>query len=176
MTTSLILESDCPWKTAIVDERGCTVYDVKTAFHEDSNYTAIRNERYEIIATLRWRDLLPDQIMFGEVAEFVSLNTWLKRNKMPMAHNVKWKDNLGRGYIWQGNAPGLPLQLFSEDDKRTPIVIYHPSALKTNSRPTIRTPPRLELSRRGQEIRDMVVISFVCLEKKRRTELNKIQF
>lgn len=80
---TLTLESDCPWKTAIVDGRGCTIYDVKTAFHEDSNYTAIRNGQYEIIATLRWRDFLPDQIMF-DGCDFVSLNTWLKRSKVPM--------------------------------------------------------------------------------------------
>jgi len=176
MTTTLTLESDCPWKTAIIDDTGCTVYDVKTAFHEDSNYTAIRNERYEIIATLRWRDFLPDQIMFDGCAEFVSLNSWLKRSKVPMTHNVKWKDNSGRGYVWHGNAPGLPLELFTEDDKRIPIATYHPSALKSNSRPPIRAPPRLEFSRQGHDIRDLMVVSFVCLEKKRRTEQNKVQF
>lgn len=82
-TLTLTLDSDCPWKTELVDTEGNVLYDIKTSFNGDTNYTVIRNDRDEILATLRWREFFPDQIMRNG-GRFVSENSWLKKSLVPM--------------------------------------------------------------------------------------------
>lgn len=40
------------------------------------------------------------------------------------------------------------------------------------AQPSVRVLPTLELTERGQEVRDLAIISIVCLEKGRHTEEN----
>ncbi|KAF7974724.1 hypothetical protein HWV62_11391 [Athelia sp. TMB] len=85
-TTTLTLQSDCPWKTCIMDAEGYIVYDIRTVFHGDTNYTTICGENEDILATLRWRDLFADEIMLpgrGDTS-FSSVRKWLKKSVVPL--------------------------------------------------------------------------------------------
>lgn len=82
-TETLTLDRRVPWKTAVIDSEGYVLYDVNTFLQGDTNYTVIRDEHDETIATVRWRDVLPDQIML-RMGTFVSLSNWLKKSIMPM--------------------------------------------------------------------------------------------
>ncbi|KZP06483.1 hypothetical protein FIBSPDRAFT_1053510 [Athelia psychrophila] len=183
----LTLDSDCPWNTAFVDPEGYVLYETKTHFQGDTNYTAVRDDKEELIGTLRWREPLPDEIMLPGAKGFKSIIWWLKKSMIPMNYDVKLKDDAGRAYVWRGNAPGLTLQLFAAEDKTTPIATYHKSYLISNAPPnpdpaaprplltretTTRVLATLELTDRAQEqgLRDLVILSFVVLEKGQRTE------
>ena len=78
----LALESDFPWKTAFLDPEGYVIYETSTYF-QDTNYTAIRNDRDEIIATLRWNETLPDELMI-QGNSFKSIMRWLKKSMIPL--------------------------------------------------------------------------------------------
>ncbi|KZP29468.1 hypothetical protein FIBSPDRAFT_851462 [Athelia psychrophila] len=155
-----------------MDSEGYIIYDIKTVFQGDTNYTAIRDEHDEIIATLRWRDLFADEIMLSGQSGFSSVRKWLKKSMVPMNYNVKLQDEKGRGYIWQGNAPGMTLQLFTKEDRTTPIATFRRSRLigSPGGGRAVRVRPAIELTSRGNEVRDLAIISWVCLEKSRRTE------
>ena len=102
--------------------------------------------------------------------------------------NVKFKDDAGRCYTWRGNAPGLSLkvrfhnaqvphfthtiysQLFADEDPTTPIAQYYKSYRNWETTPPRRVPARFEIEPRAQEIFDLAVISFLCLEKGRRAK------
>lgn len=68
----------------MMDSEGYIIYDIKTVFQGDTNYTAIRDEHDEIIATLRWRDLFADEIMLSGQSGFSSVRKWLKKSMVPM--------------------------------------------------------------------------------------------
>ncbi|KAF7976099.1 hypothetical protein HWV62_7519 [Athelia sp. TMB] len=177
----LTLESDCPWSTNFLDPEGDVLYETRTYFQGDTNYTAIRNDKEEIIGTLRWKETLPDEIMLKGL-KFKSIAGWLKKSWIPMNYTVALKDDTGRGYVWTGNAPGLKLQLYTAEDKKktAPIATYNNSYLISNTNssghpgspqsPPTRGLATLELTERAQEIRDLVVTSFVVLEKGKKTE------
>jgi|ERR1700735_129432 hypothetical protein len=81
-TLILTLDPDCPWNCTLDDQQGYIVYDVRTVVKTDTNYTFIRDAADEAIATLRWREVLPDMIMLAE-HRFVSVNSWLKKSLVP---------------------------------------------------------------------------------------------
>ena len=83
MSTSILtLDPDCPWNCTLDDPQGHIVYDVRTVAKTDTNYTFIRDASDKVLATLRWREVLPDMIMLAE-GHFMSVNTWLKRSLVP---------------------------------------------------------------------------------------------
>jgi len=178
---TLTLENDCPWSTNFLDPEGEVLYETRTYFQGDTNYTAIRNDKDEIIGTLRWKETLPDEIMLRG-SKFKSIVGWLKKSWIPMNYTVAMKDDAGRGYVWMGNAPGLQLQLYTAEDKKKtePIAISKSSYLIPNTAtggdPSAPRPPptralaTLTLTDRAQEVRDLVVVSFVVLEKGKKTE------
>ncbi|KAF7979707.1 hypothetical protein HWV62_41048 [Athelia sp. TMB] len=127
-----------------MDAEGYIVYDIRTVFHGDTNYTTICGENEDILATLRWRDLFADEIMLpgrGDTS-FSSVRRWLKKSI-----------------------------LFRAEDRTHPIASFQRSRLfASTSGRAVRLKPTIELTEVGEEVRDLVVVSWVCLEKSRRVE------
>ncbi|KAJ4480011.1 hypothetical protein J3R30DRAFT_3656941 [Lentinula aciculospora] len=174
---NLILESDNPYNTNMYDEKdGRILYQVMTEYQPET-VTRVRNVDGETIASWQWKDPKPDIIILGN-GNPVPLGTWLKKSIMPFKDAVTFQDQIGRHFKWKGWGTGTPLELFSEDDKKYPIAYFvksHPlphtqaEVWNASSSPHW-AQARLLVDRRGQEILDLVVISFLVLEKSRRAE------
>jgi hypothetical protein len=83
MTTAVLtLNRDCPWNTTITDFNGVTQYDVSTSAHKSELRTVVRNHRDETIATLQWRDFLPDRIELG--GRSMMVDQWLTKSIVPL--------------------------------------------------------------------------------------------
>ncbi|KAJ3867005.1 hypothetical protein EV359DRAFT_35371 [Lentinula novae-zelandiae] len=180
-TLSLILESDNPYNTNMYDEKdGRILYQVMTE-HQPEKVTRVRNVDGETIASWHWRDPKPDIIILGN-GNPVPLGTWLKKSIMPFKDAVTFQDQIGRHFKWKGWGTGTAstsLELYCEDDKKHPIAHFVKSysissnqsdAWNTSNQQWVQA--RLLVDRRGQEILDLVVISFLVLEKGRRAELS----
>ncbi|KAF7965012.1 hypothetical protein HWV62_1054 [Athelia sp. TMB] len=170
---SITLENYLPWATKYLDSQGYVLYETRTDIQDGANHTVIQNDRDETIATLHWRDVLPDEIKLKGETKYQSIHGWLHKSHIPLNYDVKVKDDAGRGYIWKGNAPGLLLQLHTAEDDSTPIATFHGSVFlpredgKDPHQPPARSLATLELTERAQEVRDFVITSFVVLEKGR---------
>ncbi|KAJ3744154.1 hypothetical protein DFH05DRAFT_1156653 [Lentinula detonsa] len=170
---NLILESDNPYNTNMYDEKdGRILYQVMTE-QQYETVTRVKNVDGETIASWQWRDPKPDIIVLGN-GNPVPLNTWLKRSIMPFKDSVTFQDQIGRHFKWKGWGTGPPLeyasQLYCEDDKKHPIAQFVKSHSLPPSQTTQWLKAKLWVDRRGQEILDLVVISFLVLEKNRRAE------
>ncbi|KAI0768045.1 hypothetical protein BD413DRAFT_479916 [Trametes elegans] len=96
----------------------------------------------------------------------------------PCCSNVSFKEDAGRRHKWRGNALGAHLRsadLFCEDDGHGAPITSFIRARKDYTTGTA-TPSRLVLTSRGLQIRDTVVISFLFLEKTRRTNETASQY
>ncbi|KAI1787374.1 hypothetical protein LXA43DRAFT_896328, partial [Ganoderma leucocontextum] len=90
-----------------------------------------------------------------------SLRDWLHSSVVP---DVSFKDDSGRKYRWRRNAPGRSLELVAGD-----VEYQEPIARFLRSRNDWQQLAQLVLTGRAVQIRDLVVISFLFLEKSRRT-------
>lgn len=171
---NLILEPDNPYNTNIHDDKdGRILYQVMTE-HGQEIVTKVKNIEGDIIACWQWRDPRPDIIALG-TGQPVPLGAWLKKSMMPFKESVTFEDGIGRHFKWKGlgTAP-LPLELYSEDNKKHPIAQFVKSHSIFTSSPTDPSPSlqrvqaKLLVDERGQQILDLVVVSFLVLEKNRR--------
>ncbi|ESK95869.1 hypothetical protein Moror_12367 [Moniliophthora roreri MCA 2997] len=171
---TLILEPNNPCNTNISDsEDGRILYQVATE-HAKRTVTRVRNTAGQTIASWEWRDTRSDIISIGNGAP-VPVSAWLKKSMMPFKDTVTFQDAAGNTYKWKGNAPGLSLELFCEGDKRHPIARFikpHRILNQDRSHPPQWTPAQLILDGRAEEIQDLVVISFLVLERTRRANEN----
>ena len=81
-TLTLSLHPDCHWNCTLDNPDDFIVHDVRTVVKMQTNYTFIRNASDQVIATVRWKDVLPDMIMLTE-GSFMSVNSWLTRILVP---------------------------------------------------------------------------------------------
>ncbi|KAF9266479.1 hypothetical protein L218DRAFT_922065 [Marasmius fiardii PR-910] len=174
---TLILEPNNPCNTNISDSNdGKILYQVSTE-HGKHTTTRVKNTAGETIASWEWRETRSDVISLWRGPP-MSVGSWLKKSMMPFKDTVTFQDFSGRSYKWKGNAPGLSLELFSELDKKNPITRFIKPHRILNQDPTINpqqyqwTPAQLVLDERGEDIIDLVVISFLVLEKTRRANEN----
>ncbi|EFI26770.1 hypothetical protein CC1G_15693 [Coprinopsis cinerea okayama7 len=167
----LILTPDNPCNTTITDqETGEKVYTVKTE-HPDHSYTKVtRVSDGELIASWQWREIRSDLLTLGK-APPVSSSGWLRKSKIPFVHSVYFDDDQKREYTWKGNAPGETLELYTKG-KKNPIAQFKKQFRYTDRKQTppqeVNIPAKLTLDPRAFEIQDLVVISFLLLEKERR--------
>jgi len=168
------LEPDNVCNMSLRDEDLKVLYTTETVFPGSKTLTHIRNGDDEIIATLEWRDILSDKVTIG-TKEKITLSSWLKKSTMPFTHTATFKDDAGQSYRWEGNGPGLQLQLFAEDSSSKEPIARFVKSHEGNSPKVPATPAQLHISPRGLEIRDLVVLSFIFLEKSRRMNENSNQ-
>ncbi|KAJ3552843.1 hypothetical protein NM688_g3935 [Phlebia brevispora] len=121
------LTPDNPTNTSITNAVGETIYTVVTDRTKKSTYTQVRDVSDEVIGSLEWRDVLADRVRVGN-SKPMSLWDWMKKSPVPFKDQAVFMDERGRKYKWKGLAPGLSLQLFSNDDNYgTPIARYQRS-------------------------------------------------
>ncbi|KAF8060713.1 hypothetical protein FPV67DRAFT_1655373 [Lyophyllum atratum] len=175
----LTFETDNPCNTVILDsDTGKVFYQVATEHGKDT-VTRVKNGAGETIASWVWKDVRSDVITLGNGTP-VSVSAWLRKSLVPFKDQlpkstVMLEDNAGRKLKWKGNGPGLSFearaassQLFAEDDNKEPLVRFHKSRTVQNGR----QPARLVMDSRGVEIQDIAVVSFLVLEKSRRSREN----
>ncbi|KAF8883018.1 hypothetical protein BD779DRAFT_1612370 [Infundibulicybe gibba] len=162
---TLILEPDNPCNTSIMDEDGSELmYRVSTE-HGKETVTRVKNAAGEVIASWEWKDVRSDIITLGNGTP-VPTSTWLRKSMIPFKDTVTFQGFSGRKYKWKGNGPGMQFELYMEADKAQPIARFQKSRhIKNRS-------ARLLIDERGQEIQDMIVVSFLVLEKSRRAREN----
>ncbi|KAF8518109.1 hypothetical protein BU17DRAFT_91194 [Hysterangium stoloniferum] len=152
--------SSKPWNARIIPSNHTVyhTYSVKTEtkgatslFGSSHNVTEVVNESSgETIATLTWREMLPDKVTFKGSAA-MSINTWMKPE---LLHS---HDDQKRKYHWKNIAAGLEMELHAEDTPDIPIASY-------TKDPNVH---QLSLTKRATEIYELCVVSFIFLEKKR---------
>jgi len=161
---TLVLQPDNPCNTTIIDEEtGKVMYQVATE-HGKSTVTRAKNAVGESIASWEWRDVRSDIITLGNGTP-TSVSSWLKKSLVPFKDTVTFKDASGRNFKWKGNGAGMQFELYIETDKISPIAQFRKSRRVANAETRAAT---LTLNGIGKEIIDLVVISFLVLEKARR--------
>ncbi|KAF8518113.1 hypothetical protein BU17DRAFT_48928 [Hysterangium stoloniferum] len=156
--------SSKPWDTRIIpsDPTVYHTYSVKTEtkeatslFGSSHNVTEVVNESSgETIATLTWREMLPDKITFKGSAA-MSIDNWMKPEFLH-SHHAAFSDDQKRKYHWKNIAAGLEMELHAEDTPDTPIASFTKN-LNVH---------QLNLTKRATEIYELCVVSFIFLEKK----------
>ncbi|KAJ1307541.1 hypothetical protein OPQ81_001638 [Rhizoctonia solani] len=140
--------------------------DMVTTFRKSEQGVPDDWESKPIIATLQWREVFSDKISLGGKPAVSSSNIFKKRF---MSTTVSFSDEQGRRYEWRGYGAGLQMSLFEKGGKEA-IAGFKRSRLD----PITQTldPALLTLSPRAVEIIDLVVVSFLSLEKNRRMDDN----
>ncbi|TBU59989.1 hypothetical protein BD310DRAFT_876064 [Dichomitus squalens] len=164
---TLTLSPDNPSNTTIFDPDNKALYTVHTT-HDKETVTHVKNAEDEELASLEWHDVLPDKVTVGHKAP-TSLRDWLHTSLVPfyLMDDASFKDDSGRKYKWRGNSPGHSLELFAEDDGYKEPIARSIRSLRTRNG-GLQRPTQLLLTERAVQIRNVVVISFLFLEKGRR--------
>ncbi|KAK0204761.1 hypothetical protein DFS33DRAFT_691339 [Desarmillaria ectypa] len=161
----LTLQPNNPCNTTITDQDddGKIIYEVYTRY-EPSTITFVKNAAGDVIASWEWREFRSDIITLGGASP-TPVSSWLKKSIVPFKDTVTFEAHTGHKYKWKGNGPGLSFELYREDDKVQPISRFQKPRRTADS---TYMPAQLIFDERGEEIRDLVVISFLVLEKSRR--------
>lgn len=182
---ALTLSPDNVSNTTLVSETGERLYIVITEHTKKDTITTVRNARDDVIASLEWRDVLPDRVIFGDTKP-TSMAEWMRRSVIPFKDDITFTDDEGRKYKWKGNSAGRSFELSCADDNFSTIIARFQrsrrvhmsvppetdaSASTLSLAPTLvnhtQTPAILTLAPRAQQIQDLVVASFLFLEKTR---------
>ncbi|KAI1797382.1 hypothetical protein LXA43DRAFT_412119 [Ganoderma leucocontextum] len=181
-TTFTLSPDNLSGNATIYDAGARALYTVSTRRRCSGTTTYVMNVSGAALASLEERDLLPNRVILGQNPP-MPLRNWLHTRLRDLSANVNvsFKDDLGRKYKWRGCAPGYgslsTLELYTkEDDYAEPIARFdRPQRRFEAGTRDARAgkggdpePARLVLAGRALEIRDMVVISFLFLERARR--------
>jgi len=167
----LVLQPDNPSNTKITDKAtGELVYTVHTE-HEKETITHVKDADGSLLAQWEWHDARSDILTLGNMKPMPS-SAWLQKSLIPFSSSVSFKDDKARTFKWKGVEGGGQMELYSPDDKSHPIAAFSKSLRYTNRKvnpPTqVVRDATLMLDARAQEITNLVVISFLMLEKGRR--------
>ncbi|PPQ63929.1 hypothetical protein CVT24_010327 [Panaeolus cyanescens] len=168
----LVLTPDNPCNTTITNqETEEVIFHVSTEHDSKRSTTFLKDANGNTLASWEWHDVRSDTVKLGD-AEPVPSSAWLHKSIIPFVDTVTFKDDTGRQFKWKGLSGGAQLELYSQDDKKNPIVAFRKSLRFVNRKvnppvPDFR-PATLILDPRGQEIINLALISFLMLEKNRR--------
>ncbi|TBU32514.1 hypothetical protein BD311DRAFT_714237 [Dichomitus squalens] len=168
-TTTLTLTPDDVLNATLCDGEGTALYFVSTTPSLYTTTTQVTRSNGELLATVEWRDMLPNRLRLGKKPP-TTLNNWLQTALVPFASkgNASFKDDSGRKYKWQGAAYANTLELFTKDDGYEEPIATFTKSRKNIGRDLPAEPARLALTARAVEIQDTVVLSFLFLERLRR--------
>ncbi|KAG9127235.1 hypothetical protein FRC07_000052 [Ceratobasidium sp. 392] len=152
-----------PCYSAVAKLRG---KDMTTTYRKSQDGPTDDWESAPIIGSLEWREVFSDKLTLAGKPE-VSSGHILK--KKMFSTTVSFSDDQGRKYEWRGYGAGLQMVLFERHGKEG-IAGFKKSRL--NHSTGVVAPAVLTLSPRAIEIADLVVISFLALEKQRRMDDN----
>jgi len=179
--TSLVFSKDDPCNTTIT-ERGRIAYVVETRREASKSgpnapiviYTDVYDGHQLLIATLRWNDLASDTVTWTSKGwEGEPLSNWLKKNILPFNRTATFKDDQDRKFKWDKNGPHRQFQLLAEDKER--IAYFDRAQPYVHEGNPVATPSRLVLTSRAETMREMVVLSFLFLEKDRRQTTSRTE-
>ncbi|KAI0043249.1 hypothetical protein FA95DRAFT_1467713, partial [Auriscalpium vulgare] len=158
----LTFQQDNPCNTTILADDGAVLYTVATSFADvNKPVTYVHTPHGERVAEWEWRDVRADILTLG-LRPRVSASAWLKKSLIPYSGTVTFKDDLGVEYKWTNNLPGKSLNLYGPQSTSEPMARFVRAA-KMQARPAT-----LLLDERAEGVRDMVVVSFLLLERRRR--------
>ncbi|KAI0043251.1 hypothetical protein FA95DRAFT_1575239 [Auriscalpium vulgare] len=159
---ALTFKQDNPCNTTILADDAAVLYTVATSFADaDKPVTYVHTPYGERVAEWEWRDARSDILTLGMRPQ-VSASAWLKKSIIPYKGTVTFKDDLGVEYKWTNNLPGQSLQLYGPQSKTEPIARF------VRARKGQPQPSMLLLDECAKRMRDMVVVSFLLLERRRR--------
>ncbi|KAF8501775.1 hypothetical protein F5888DRAFT_1609177 [Russula emetica] len=167
---SLYFERDNPCNTTIVDQDRNTFYTVATDFaNPDKPVTRVHDGIGKLVAEWIWRDARSDILTIPGRPQ-TPASAWLKKSIIPFWDDVKFQDDAGVEYVWKDNKPGLALQLFGPQSKTQPVArfirSYKDYGVDRENPPVV--PSTLLFDESVEHIRDLVVTSFLLLERRRR--------
>ncbi|KAI0034425.1 hypothetical protein K488DRAFT_84043 [Vararia minispora EC-137] len=165
--TILTLEQDNPCNTTIVDELKDIVYVVDTDLTDPSKPTThIKGSDEKIIASWVWRDIRSDVLTYGNLPP-VSASSWVSKSIVPFSDTATFRDHTqGREFKWTNLGAGMWPQLFGPSSKTEPVARFEPSRRD----PSVGVlPARLFISDNVEYCQDEIVVSFLLLERRRRT-------
>ncbi|KAG9039452.1 hypothetical protein FRB95_010741 [Tulasnella sp. JGI-2019a] len=168
--------NDNPNKTQLVDDSlKRVVYDVRVDFEGKRPITFMRHlnadgSQGEIFGQLEWHDFFPDQMTFKGSKKVKKTSFFSKAGMF----GVSFKDDQGRKYTWKGLGAGLQLQLHADDNfnPNMPIAQFQRTRRDYSTQPATVFPAMLFMTPRGVEIKELVIFTFLVLEKVRRTDEN----
>ncbi|KAH6911709.1 hypothetical protein BKA70DRAFT_861878 [Coprinopsis sp. MPI-PUGE-AT-0042] len=172
----LILTPDNPCNCTLVDQVTETIcYTVSTEQHPHYTITQLKGENDEILASWKRQDSASDDILTLGSSKPIAASTWLRKSSLPFKTSVAFTGGTNNAkYRWKNNDALYELKLHSEDDMTHPIARFKQSAVwedRTHDPPiSMSRSATLILYPRGQEIQDLVVISFLILERNKRAK------
>ncbi|KAH6900902.1 hypothetical protein BKA70DRAFT_1230665 [Coprinopsis sp. MPI-PUGE-AT-0042] len=170
-----LLTSDSPCSCSLIDQETDDIwYTVSTELGKEATKTVL-NGTDQVIASWKWREFSSDILTLGSL-EPMPASAWLRKSLSPFKTDVSFSGKDEVKYTWKNNDPWQDLELYKEDDETNPIAQFQKAA---NWRASVgpqdppvqmHRPATLTLDARGQEIQDLVVISFLILQKQKRAE------
>ncbi|KAH6911687.1 hypothetical protein BKA70DRAFT_1185360 [Coprinopsis sp. MPI-PUGE-AT-0042] len=170
----LRLTPDNPCNCTLVDPSTDEIWYTVSTEHGKNTVTSVKDGNDQVIASWKWKDYSSDVVTLGS-KEPMAASSWLKKSLVPFKTSVTFvggKDDAS--YTWRNNVPMYELELYIEGDNNEPVAQFKKSAKwkdRTQDPPVdMSRPATLTLDLRGQEIQDLIVISFLMLEKKKRAK------
>ncbi|GJE94514.1 hypothetical protein PsYK624_106840 [Phanerochaete sordida] len=172
--TTLTFTPDNPCNTVVTSSAGKVLYRVTTDAAAKSPVTHVYDGADELVASLEWHSVSADKVILKGQPP-VSFTDWMKKSHIPFKDEASFKDAQGRKYKWKGIGPGRCMELHSEDDSfKTVIARYTRSYRMPNPAGddplVIHTPGELKLTPRAAEVQELVVLTLLFQEKRRRLE------
>jgi len=165
MVHELVFSVDNPCSTTIYasGHPDKIIYHIDSLEEDKKFYTVVTREGQEL-AKLQWHESTPDVVHLGAGSDMPStrMNVWMKPSLLPFNHTRSFTDVQGRKYKWKHVSAGEAMELWSADLEGEPIAVFQ-KALPVSDRKAM-----LKMGDRALEIQDLVVISFLFLEKENR--------
>ncbi|KZT67399.1 hypothetical protein DAEQUDRAFT_767139 [Daedalea quercina L-15889] len=163
---TLTFSKDNPYNTTITDASGQVLYVVHTQSGKNASTTRVFEGTSDTVAAqLTWSDtgLTLAKVTVRGGRE-VLMSAWMSKSRIPFNDSAAFKDENGRQYKWKGLAAGRALELYTKDDGyKQPIAGFHKSVTDRRQSPPTVTPATLRLAPRADEIRELMVCSFLFL-------------
>jgi len=160
MVHELVFTTDNPCSTTIYDSEHPDeiVYYVDSVQDGKKFFTIVERQGQEL-AKLQWHESTPDVIHFAaDILPPTRMNVWMKPSLIPFVNTRTFTDVKKRKYKWKHVGSGSAMELWCEDLSE-PIAVFEKSLPVTNRKAS------LKLDDRAMEVQDLVVISFLFLEK-----------
>ncbi|KAH9483452.1 hypothetical protein JR316_0002920 [Psilocybe cubensis] len=179
MTTSqrLYLSSEIPWNASYMTSEGYIVYktepppswteEVKTIKLLRANppysESTTTNVSFSTLAEIQYRNVHKAQIQLYDGRDSQPKNVFFRKKGLSFLgpRNRVFMSPIGGEYMWK---IGSTSKLFSNDSRRNPVAVFHKAkgGIIRRSRPAY-----LEISVDKEELMDIIVATFVYMEKLR---------
>ncbi|KAA1467561.1 hypothetical protein DENSPDRAFT_745194, partial [Dentipellis sp. KUC8613] len=170
LVTTLVFSPDNMCNTTVF-EGGDIAYTVTTDASGKMPVTRVCDGEGRCVADWVWREPRSDLLTLHGIGwPQGPASAWLKKSLIPFNDSVTFQDEAGRKFVWTNTTPGPAPQLHAHGSKSPPIARFqrsHPDRSSTKT-PAHVSPAKLVLDARADEIRDLVLVSFLLIERRRR--------